>query len=112
MTYQSIVLMIATIFLIIVLVMFGITFRNNKKAKKYPPVQSECPDYWTVKRDKDGKSICENVQRLGDSKCQTEMDFSLSPYTGSLGKCSKNKWATTCGITWDGITNADGIGLC
>ena len=33
------------------------------------------------------------------------MDFTLAPYNGSDSGCQKYKWATSCGVTWDGITS-------
>lgn len=109
MSFQKIVLMIATILLIIVLVMFGIAFKDNKSAEKFPPVQSQCPDYWEVKKGKDGIPLCENVKELGNSNCQKQMNFIKTPFIGQNGRCNKKKWATTCGVTWDGITNASGV---
>ena len=109
MSFQKIILIIATVLLILVLFMFGYAMSNQKEEDKYPPVQSQCPDYWTVKRGKDGLPMCENVKGLGNDNCQKQMDFSKFPFIGSKGQCNKQKWARTCGVTWDGITNASGI---
>lgn len=109
MSFQKIVLLIATIILIIVLVMFGIALKNKKEDDKYPPVQSQCPDYWDMNRNKNGSVYCENTKHLGNDKCQKSVDFFKPPYVGLHGKCNKQKWAKTCGITWDGITNATGL---
>ena len=54
MSFQEIILYIATILLILVLVMFGFALSNKKHDEKYPRVQSECSDYWDVKRGGDG----------------------------------------------------------
>jgi len=105
MSFQKIILLIATILLIVVLIVFGLTIKNSNNNVKYPPVSSQCPDYWKASKGKNGISMCENVKKLGDSKCQTEMNFSVKPYTGTHGICTKKKWATRCGITWDGVTN-------
>jgi hypothetical protein len=109
MSFQKIVLIIATILLILVLVMFGLALHNKKDDITFPPVQAQCPDYWEVKRGKDGVALCENVQKLGRENCQKEMDFSKLPFIGSNGACNKQKWSRTCGLTWDGITNASGL---
>ena len=33
------------------------------------------------------------------------MNFNQQPFTGDNGSCSKYRWATGCGVTWDGITS-------
>lgn len=109
MSFQKLVLIIATVLLIIVLIMFGIAFRNNKTQEQYPPVLAQCPDYWEVKKGKDGIPLCKNVKELGNSNCQREMNFIRMPFIGQNGRCNKKKWATTCGVTWDGVTNAFGV---
>lgn len=108
MSFQKIVLMIASVLLVIVLITFGIAFHDNKDNKKFPPVQSQCPDFWEVKQGKDGITLCENVKELGKSNCQREMNFNVMPFIGQSGPCNKRKWANSCEITWDGITNAYG----
>ena len=109
MSFQKLVLIIATVLLIIVLIMFGIAFRNNKTEEQYPPVLAQCPDYWEVKKAKDGLPLCKNVKELGNSNCQREMNFIRMPFIGQNGRCNKKKWATACGGTWDGVTNAYGV---
>ena len=105
MSFQKIILIIVTILLIVVLVMFGFAFRDNKKDEKFPPVQGQCPDYWEVKKGKNGIPLCNNAKKLGKSNCQQDMNFSITPFIGSEGRCNKKKWARACDITWDGITN-------
>jgi hypothetical protein len=72
-----------------------------------------CSDYATPKNDAEGSNCpvkCYNAHDLGkpSSTCTSkpkEMDFSGDIYKGSSGICNKQKWASECGITWDGITN-------
>lgn len=109
MSFQKLVLIIATVLLIVVLIMFGIAFSNNKTQEQYPPVLAECPDYWEVKKGKDGLPLCNNVKEVGNSNCQREMNFIRMPFIGKNGRCNKKKWATACGVTWDGVTNAYGV---
>lgn len=109
MSFQRIILIIAVVLLVITLIMFAIALNNQKEDDKYPPVQSQCPDYWDVEKQKEGDTMCINSQKLGSSNCQTKMDFEKSPFVGTHGACNKKKWAKTCGITWDGITNASGL---
>ena len=33
------------------------------------------------------------------------MNFNNPPWSGSNGLCVKSKWARTCDLTWDGVTN-------
>lgn len=106
MSFQKIILVIAIILLIITLVMFGIAIHNFKRDEKFPPVQAVCPDYWKAERDEKGETLCENVHKLGNSSCQTTMNFSKGAFAGPNGSCNKKKWASACGITWDGITNS------
>jgi hypothetical protein len=42
----------------------------------------------------------ENEKGLANS-----MNFNQAPFSGSNGSCSKYNWATSCKVTWDGITS-------
>jgi len=72
-----------------------------------------CSDYATPKTSADGSNCpvkCYNTHQLGtvSSTCTSKpvsMDFSEDMYKGTSGICNKRKWATQCGVTWDGITN-------
>jgi hypothetical protein len=68
-----------------------------------------CPDKITPK-DQSGSNCptlkCYNYHKLGNSSCDTEMDFTTPEYTGDAGQCKKRDWAKACGLTWDGITDA------
>ena len=123
MNFQQIVLTIAIILFIIMLVFIGSVLYNEQYGKEYPPVISDCPDYWvdksiTVDTDKDGDSSsddpsdentavgkCYNVKNLGNVSCDKVMDFTTDFWQGSTGDCRKYKWAKGCDLTWDGITN-------
>ena len=101
MNFQSIVLIIAAILLIICLVLIGVSLAKAKNNANWPPKIATCPDYW-YDNGKNG-SKCTN-QNLGNGKI-AEMNFSVSPYVGENSACAKYKWATSNGITWDGITS-------
>ena len=103
MSFQKIILIIATILLIITLVVFGVALYNKKYDEKYPPVQSDCPDFWEAKKTSSGDRVCDNVKKIGN------VNFNSSAFMGSKGKCNKQKWARSCNVTWDGITNAHGL---
>jgi len=104
-TFQKIILYSAIIILIITLVIIGMALSNASSSQTWPPMVTQCPDYWIV----DGSGICVNTQDLGTcspsgNDKHLQMDFSTSDYTGSQGPCNKYTWATNCGVTWDGIT--------
>ena len=45
-----------------------------------------------------------NVKKLGTCGINV-MDFSKTQWIGSKGSCNKKRWATSCGVVWEGITN-------
>ena len=105
MNFQTIILTIAVIGLIVLLVVIGIALANSNSSIVWPPVVGSCPDYWLDLKG-DGAQ-CQNVKNLGNANstnCKT-MDFTQSIYTDSEnGTCNKYKWANACNVTWDGIT--------
>jgi hypothetical protein len=119
-TFNKSVLFVSTILLIIGLIVIANFIMKNKETEIYPPVISDCPDYWV---DTSGNgSNCINVKYLGNpastsdyTKCVGDkntntpvaIDFSVAPYTGTNGICQKYTWANNCGATWDGITGTD-----
>ena len=85
-TFQMIVLIIATVVLIGILTVIGVTLKNGNLKRQFPPVIGECPDYWeNVMDEKTGNNYCLNKKNLGKSSCSTKMDFNVFPYTGSSG---------------------------
>jgi len=99
--FQKIVVTIAIVFLIICLVIIGILLIRQKYNQVWPPLVADCPDFWTDMSGNGAK--CVNVQNLGTCKTKN-MNFSVSPYNGSGGNCQKYNWASSCGVSWDGIT--------
>ena len=101
MEFKSIVITIAILVLIVALVFIGIALSTGTKNKQWPPNTPSCPDYWTI----DASGNCMNGKDLVN-KCpdQNSVDFSKAPYVGNQGACEKYKWATGCGVAWDGIT--------
>lgn len=107
-SFQKFVLISAIVVLIVVLVLIGFAL-NNVNESVWPPVIGDCPDYWL---DMSGNgSVCANVKNLGNGTCKPAgsdkyltMDFSQPAFLGGNAMCSKYKWATSCGVTWDGIT--------
>ena len=104
MNFQKIVLMIAIILLILALIVFGSMLYTDKTV--YPPVQAQCPDYWIDMSGGIGTgSYCINTKNLGKGSCSSKMNFNTGLWTGDDGICNKQKWANSCDLTWDGITN-------
>jgi len=106
-TFQSIVLIIAIVLLIICLIIIGVSLVGARKSKTWPPMIGECPDYWT---DISGNK-CSNVLDLGICTSNNPgpdghevMDFSGDVFAGSNGNCAKFMWSNKCGVSWDGIT--------
>jgi hypothetical protein len=106
--FQKTVLLIAIVVLIVALIFIGLALRNSIANQVWPPMVPSCPDYWTI--DGSGNNaFCVNVKNLGTCPAPSgqkflKMNFNNSPYNGSNGLCSKYTWATSCGLSWDGIT--------
>ena len=101
--FQKTVLTVATVILIIYLCFIGIILYRQKNNYTYPPVIANCPDYWDI-----SGNLCRNSLNLGKSTCSNTMDFTTAQWSGSNNLSKKYKWAKTCNLTWDGITdNAD-----
>ena len=101
--FQSSVLIISAVILVIILVVIGIMVYRKKNSETFPPIMAECPDYWEDNSIGNG-SNCVNVKSLGTCGVKTK-DFSGSNWTSAAGLCNKAKWARNCNLTWDGITN-------
>ena len=101
--FQMIVISISVIFLIIMLVIIGIAMYKKKYTQVFPPIVSNCPDYWEDKSI-GNSSNCVNIKNLGTCGVKSK-DFSGTDWTSNEGICNKAKWARNCNLTWDGITN-------
>lgn len=108
MNFQMIVLTTAIIILILVLVVIGVALSKASEENSWPPIVGECPDYWT---DISGNGeACFNTHSLGRCNIPSKnnkatMNFNKSPFLGDDGICAKYRWATSCNVTWDGITS-------
>ncbi len=102
MSFQKVVVSIFLIILIIFLVIIGTTLYDAKyKNPSYPPKSAQCPDYWTL----DNKNNCVNTKGLGNSTCSEKINIKDTAWNTSGSPCYKYKWAKSCGLSWDGITN-------
>tara|TARA_R110001592_G_scaffold86313_1_gene254703 strand:+ start:1048 stop:1401 length:354 start_codon:yes stop_codon:yes gene_type:complete len=108
MSFNSIVMIVAIGMLIVSLAIIGIALKNQKNNVTFPPVISDCPDYYTSVKNPEGTDyLCNkdtNLSTNDDTECNT-IDNSHTKFKGLGGLCAKKKWADNCGITWDGVTN-------
>jgi hypothetical protein len=108
MNFQKMVLTIAIVLLVVILVVIGMALSKAGVDESWPPVVGECPDYW-VDMSGNGEA-CFNSHSLGRCNIPSKdnkdtMNFNKSPFIGSDGECAKYRWATSCQVTWDGITS-------
>ena len=99
MSFQSVVLIISSIILLLTLLVVTYLIYIQKNSMLWPPEISQCPDYWKVV----GNNRCENTLGLGN-KCMNA-DFSGPEWKGSGGLKKKSEWAQNCGVVWDGISD-------
>ena len=105
--FQMGTIIIAFVVLCICLMFIAFSFSNIKNTSQYPPVVSDCPDYWLDMSDGSGNKCINKHTDLGNSDCSKTMDFSDSFWSGDLGLCRKKQWAQKCNLTWDGVTNSN-----
>jgi len=105
-TFQNIVMISATIILIIALCFIGLALYRQKYKSDYPPIIANCPDYW-IDSSGNGKACNQDSNPNNQvGTCQGPMDFTAPQWNGSgTGNCAKFKWAKSCNLSWDGITN-------
>lgn len=100
--FYVIVMTTVVVLLILTLTYIGVYVVNDDdKNTTFPPVETQCPDYWGTK---DGKCIVPDTMNKGtlSSASGTEMDFTGASYDTI---CKKKQWANDNGISWDGISN-------
>jgi len=109
--FQSKVVGIACVVLIVMLSLIGYLLANSKaEAKEWPPTIAVCPDYW---EDATGTGKhCTNPHNLG--KCK---DAATKPGGGGVDwtywakpsmRCEASRvFREECDLSWDGITNDD-----
>ena len=92
MAFQSTLIMVATVVLLLSLIFISISLYNTNSGAKFPPVENKCPDYWSI-----SGPTCIDTYDLG-SNCNEDIitDDTI---------CEKKRKAIQCGLTWNGITN-------
>ena len=115
-SFKYSVLYVSVIILIISLIVIGLSIKNSVSSSTWPPVIGNCPDFW--KFDDTSRecvninglgntddSYCPNYPSAGNSTCDRFNFEDNTAYSGNVGKCEKQKWADSLGLSWDGITN-------
>lgn len=107
--FQTKVVGVACVVLIIMLSLIGYLLANSKtQDKTWPPTIAVCPDYW---EDASGTGKhCTNPHNLG--KCDVSSFGSngvdLTAFTKPDMRCRMGKVIRDdCNLSWDGITNDD-----
>ena len=113
-TFQKTVLTISVIVLIISLIILGLFLAKSLFEDSYPPIISDCPDYWDVSYNINDEIVCKNTSTInkgrGDVPTGDCNDYPINQFlvSGSQNEdvlCEKYKWSKKCDITWDGVTN-------
>ena len=129
MSFQRIVIIVATVLLIICLVFIGAILYNNTYNAAFPPVTGTCPDYWVdmgsaTSGSNKGKNRCvapgtsrgggefitPGIDGYGRKSKDCKFKY-VNPHQplDEDTRCEYKKWADKCKVTWDGVTN---IGPC
>ena len=112
--FNKIVLTIATILLSISFILLGISLTKSLYEDVFPPIVSDCPDYWDVSYNSNDDVACKNTSTInsgnGTVACGSIDGYPVDLFSSSGTNkydviCEKYKWARKCGIVWDGITN-------
>ena len=113
-TFQKTVLTISVIVLIFSLIILGLFLAKSLFEDSYPPVISDCPDYWDVTYNENDEVVCKNTSTInkgrGDVPGGECNDYPVNTFLGGGLQnedilCEKYKWSKKCDITWDGVTN-------
>lgn len=113
MEFQSTVILIAAILLIISLTYIGYLIRNLIENRKYPPTISRCPDFFVLTREVDEngniEEYCRNVKNIGKPGA-TRYPLSGSTYTEkellNMNEATRQdikNFLLNNNLTWDGV---------
>lgn len=108
-SFNRTVLIITVILVIIALIITGILILKSLREQNFPPIVSDCPDYWNVERTSSNNVNCVNKTSVNTGKYNSDCtNYPVSGFAGNTPQdviCNKYKWAKKCGIIWDGISN-------
>ena len=108
-SFQTKVVGVACVVLIIMLSIIGFLLANSKlQDKTWPPTIAVCPDYW---EDTTGTGKhCTNPHNLGrcDVSSFGASGVNLTAFTKPNMRCEASRiFRDDCNLSWDGITNDD-----
>lgn len=110
-SFNKTVLTIATIILIISLFSLGLFLSKSMQNESYPPIVSDCPDYWDVSYSNNNVT-CINTSTINKGRSDRSdcNNYSVDLFASQGNDknriiCEKYKWAKKCKIHWDGIVN-------
>lgn len=124
--FKFTVTIIAVITLILLLTIVGVSLSSSETKKVWPPMQTKCPELYTLSNDGNTCGVANGYSGYGSStnndgsagrypqiggntSCGS-VDTSHPDFTGIGGDCNKHKWSQNCGVSWDGIY--DNPSLC
>lgn len=133
MDFYGAVILVASIFLIVCLIIMGIIMQNIYSNDTFPPTKQPCPDNWKVLGNAclipsggvnvglistGGNGFKTATHGLSNPIQQanggtisnyfdgnTVIDFNNSKWSNI---CKQKEWATTYNINWDGVSNLTG----
>lgn len=95
--FQKIVLYTAIIILIVTFIIIGYSLHYTKKLEVWPPMLTDCPDYWSI----DGSG--NNVKCIPGTINKGLFSGLVKDFT-SMDTCGKYTWANSNKVSWDGVT--------
>lgn len=111
MSFYSIVLIVAFLFLLLTLIAVGIMLQNQDKNKAFPSQTSPCPDGWGVSdtgycvRPTDGSNMAVTINADGTNDIWVSGDPGTFKPKESATVCDKKAWANENKVYWDGVSN-------
>jgi hypothetical protein len=67
-TFQKTVLTISIVVLIFSLIILGLFLAKSLFEDSYPPVISDCPDYWDVSYNVNDEVVCKNTSTINNGR--------------------------------------------
>lgn len=108
--FNKTILFSAIVILIITLIIVGIMLRYAMFNASYPPVISDCPDYWDVSLNSNDEINCINISRRNTGGTPYNSIYPVNKFYDHGSNpddviCAKYRWSRENNISWDGITN-------
>jgi hypothetical protein len=108
MSFYSIVLIVAFLFLLLTLIAVGIMLQNQDKNKAFPSQTSPCPDGWGVSNSGGCVQPAVGHPNYTDDLSGNQVwDADGTNYKPkeSATVCDKKAWANENKVHWDGVSN-------